>query len=296
MFVYHLMHRLMSAVPIANSIMASLSASDLSAFLFALGIELSNEMKQKYLNPIRDMPEHQDWVTERIVHGDVVMLVGKDVETLMGRIKDPQNPEHRRSRPYKMEIWLAVAPRVAFTDNSAFSGVNVGLNSVEDPEGKLNVQVLTGSIEDLRKKPHLFLMKTAFYQPPPDMWLTRARNTVWYTPTIPNENGIQVMFYIERWGQGRAIDAVVGPLDFIRKFGSTDQTTYSRIYPRLIKFSIEYGSQCEMTTPFVRLDMDTQKVRTAYGIPANRPIEYSISLVVTVNLTLIGYVILPVEL
>ena len=54
-----LIYRLMNAIPVADSIMNSLSVPDLSAFLFALGIELSDEMRQRYLDPIRDAREHQ---------------------------------------------------------------------------------------------------------------------------------------------------------------------------------------------------------------------------------------------
>lgn len=95
--------------PIRYSIISNLSASDLASFRWAMGLYMTPIEKEKYLNPLRDIPEYYDWFQKRMKHGDRVVLIGNDLADLMQRINDPIQYWSEGKGSKVINIWLAVA-------------------------------------------------------------------------------------------------------------------------------------------------------------------------------------------
>lgn len=93
---------------VLESILSSLSASDVSSFMCAFDVELPDTITNKYVNVMRDMPEHLNWITEQSELGNKVMLIGTDLERLGRRIISPSTYDRKNEKP--LCIWLVVAP------------------------------------------------------------------------------------------------------------------------------------------------------------------------------------------
>ncbi|RTE68454.1 hypothetical protein BHE90_017168 [Fusarium euwallaceae] len=98
-----------------DEILSLLSASE-AAYVLALinlpGNERSRASK-KYIKPIRDIPEHEQWINMMASKGHAVFLVGSDVPRLMMRLRSPLlywksfwGESFEDEKP--LRIWLAV--------------------------------------------------------------------------------------------------------------------------------------------------------------------------------------------
>jgi len=103
-----LRHMVANVTPVSDSIMNALSASDVSTMLYALGIKMTRETTMRYLNPIRDMPEHEGWIKSQISDGRKVVLVGKDVIELRDRIMNPVKFWSENVCRREIHVWIAV--------------------------------------------------------------------------------------------------------------------------------------------------------------------------------------------
>lgn len=103
-----LRHMVANVTPVSDSIMNALSASDVSTMLYALGIKMTRETTMKYLNPIRDMPEHEGWIKSQISDMRKVVLVGKGVVELRDRIMDPAKFWSKNVCRRRIHVWIAV--------------------------------------------------------------------------------------------------------------------------------------------------------------------------------------------
>ncbi|PPJ56472.1 hypothetical protein CBER1_10922 [Cercospora berteroae] len=88
-----------SSYPFSAGLFSLLSATNVSTFCYSLGITLTNAEKNSYLDPIRDVPEHENWLKEKIRKGYRVSFVGDDVLTLFNRIDDPEKYWVRNIKP-----------------------------------------------------------------------------------------------------------------------------------------------------------------------------------------------------
>ncbi|CAK1356605.1 unnamed protein product [Cercospora beticola] len=88
------LHPLLKALYLSYSFRAGLcsllSATNVSTFCNSLSITLTNAEKNSYLEPIRDLPEHENWLKKKFRKGYRVSFVGDDVLTLSNRIYDPE--------------------------------------------------------------------------------------------------------------------------------------------------------------------------------------------------------------
>lgn len=77
---------------ILDEILLQLSASE-GAYVLALvnlpeGQDLT-ALSKKYIKLIRDIPEHERWISTMISRGHTVLLIGSDIPHLMMRLEDP---------------------------------------------------------------------------------------------------------------------------------------------------------------------------------------------------------------
>lgn len=108
MTIYGLIYIITSVIPASDSIMDALSASDVSAMLCALRITLSDRTAKTYLSPIRDMPEHEEWIRGAILRRRRIMLVGKDASRLRDKIVNPLKFWSENTNKHVIHIWLVV--------------------------------------------------------------------------------------------------------------------------------------------------------------------------------------------
>lgn len=82
-----------SSYPVLESIMSSLTATDVSVFLytFSLADLVPDKTKEKYMNIYRDLPGYEDWIDTLRARGDTFIIVGNEINMLLKRYKDPMN-------------------------------------------------------------------------------------------------------------------------------------------------------------------------------------------------------------
>lgn len=94
--------------PIRSKLMNYLSATSLSMFCHAYDISLTTREKDSFLNPIRDMNDISDWIKNKMKDGHTVLLIGKDVERFVNRIKSPGMYEGEKVMMAPVTVWVAV--------------------------------------------------------------------------------------------------------------------------------------------------------------------------------------------
>ncbi|KAI4285576.1 MAG: hypothetical protein L6R38_000543 [Xanthoria sp. 2 TBL-2021] len=80
---------------------------------------MTSRMTMKYMNPIRDIPEHEGWIGTKIAEGNIVMMVGKDAIALRQRITDPERYSKQNPKKPMLSIWLMVTSRDPRADKVA---------------------------------------------------------------------------------------------------------------------------------------------------------------------------------
>ena len=82
-------HLFEDVAPIRQMITFYCTATDLATFCHALPTALTETEKRKFLNPIRDLELHEQWITDRVLEGHSVALVSQDLNLLLDRIRRP---------------------------------------------------------------------------------------------------------------------------------------------------------------------------------------------------------------
>jgi hypothetical protein len=85
--IFHLFE---NVYPVRHQIMFYTTATSLSTFCYATGIQLTDKEKEEFLKPIRDIPVQQEWIKSEIEKGTRISIVGKDVPAWLTRIKNPK--------------------------------------------------------------------------------------------------------------------------------------------------------------------------------------------------------------
>ena len=100
---------------ILDNILSQLSASEAAYVLAVIHLPEKERSKasKKYVKPIRDIPEHEQWISMMASKGHAVFLVGSDVRRLMMRLRSPllywksfEGKNFEDEKP--LRIWLAV--------------------------------------------------------------------------------------------------------------------------------------------------------------------------------------------
>ncbi|KAK5128652.1 hypothetical protein LTR08_003944 [Meristemomyces frigidus] len=96
---------------IRTNMMEVLTATDLATFCYSLKISLTDQETDKYLIPIRDLPEQVEWIRSRVRDGDTVNIVGRNLPLLYTRMRDPDRYwiEGRR-RHTIIRLWIVATP------------------------------------------------------------------------------------------------------------------------------------------------------------------------------------------
>ncbi|RMI91154.1 hypothetical protein CDV36_016614, partial [Fusarium kuroshium] len=100
---------------ILDEILSQLSASEAAYVLAFVNFqeEEHSKVSEKYIKPIRDIPEHEQWINMMASKGHAVFLVGSDIPRLMMRLRSPLRywksfggESFEDEKP--LRIWLAV--------------------------------------------------------------------------------------------------------------------------------------------------------------------------------------------
>ncbi|KAH7123396.1 hypothetical protein B0J13DRAFT_531511 [Dactylonectria estremocensis] len=100
--------RFITDYEVIKFIMENLSATDSSRFMYAVRAKMSDYIRNKYMSPIRDFPELEDWLRRMKRAGFTVTMVGRDLETLRRRIMYPWINSNPSDDP--LRVWMAVIP------------------------------------------------------------------------------------------------------------------------------------------------------------------------------------------
>lgn len=203
-------HECISAYPIVDGILSNLSATDSSAFLCAMKIELPDTTKNKYLKPVRDLPEHEEWIDSMVKAGNQVLLAGSDLLRLHTRILHPDTYNRKNERP--LCIWLICIPMDIIRYNNRSANGMQNYVMTWDGDFKTVHDVLkTYDIENVFNTPErgcpssMFICRFDHMVSLP----SSDRGSGWYVSTIHNQNNINIVYYASYSSRCSGLNACV---------------------------------------------------------------------------------------
>lgn len=205
-----LLHKCMGIYQVRSSILDELSGTDASALIWALGIVLTDHENRKYLNVLRDIPEHKEWIESMVSAGNKVMLIGSDLYRLFERISSPALFS-RGEGETRLCLWLAVVPWRVMDDEKLQGSHSMPRNGDDilanptsgipwrDPQISPAGQGQWASTAFVCRFDHMTELP-GFHG-----------HRDWHISTIPNENNIAVVFYANRSETKFGIKACLTP-------------------------------------------------------------------------------------
>jgi len=88
-YVSKVTHTLRDVLPVRNGVISALVSKDVALFTVALCIELTEREAIGFRNPLLDIFKDLEWATRLDGEGIRVTLVGKRLDILIARLKDP---------------------------------------------------------------------------------------------------------------------------------------------------------------------------------------------------------------
>ena len=198
--------------PIIYNILDYLSATDASLFMHTMMMRVTDGHMNKYINILRDIPEHQDWIDDMLKEGHKVMLIGEDLNEFGNRIMNPGKRDRKNER--KLCIWLAVVPvhAVVYNETNWQRFMDEGDGYIVTGRGAL---VRVGPEQEyVLSNPPRFLMRAGgnndhaemidnkivrsmflFHSPVTLISTTLPHFQPWVKSFYINNNNISVMFY-----------------------------------------------------------------------------------------------------
>jgi hypothetical protein len=107
---YHIEHLFETLYPFRESLMHNLTATDLATFCYSAKIKLSEQEKTKYLVPIRDLPQQEEWIRNWVKDGNRLTIMGKNIPLWFERIKNPHRYWAEYERHVAVRMWIIVPP------------------------------------------------------------------------------------------------------------------------------------------------------------------------------------------
>lgn len=105
-----------ASYPVLESIMSSLTATDVSVFLytFSLTNSVPTKARKRYMNIHRDLPGYEDWIEDVQSKGDTVLIAGTDINKLLDRYRDPVTYWIKNEYPDKCRIWIMAVCSISY--------------------------------------------------------------------------------------------------------------------------------------------------------------------------------------
>lgn len=215
-----------SRYPIVELILSSLSATDCSSFIHATKIDLPHKIVNKYVNIMRDIPEHLDWILEQRSIGNRVDLVGVDLERWGRRIMHPWEYDRKNEKP--LCIWLMVTP----SRGSRTMHANGHFLSWQ---GKMTDITQLGLVDSMPFGPRggstSHYMENGEWEEIENILSTTfvcrfdhmsglpsgIKSSNWFISTIPNENNIKIVYFAGHHMIDRGLRAYLEPCIESRK-------------------------------------------------------------------------------
>ncbi|KAK3626279.1 hypothetical protein LTR22_023219 [Elasticomyces elasticus] len=99
----------MTVYSIRVSMMEHLTATDLATLCYALELSLTQQEKNMYLLPIRDLPRQEQWIKSRVENGARVTIMSKDLPLWLMRMRNPHEYWSMCTTHIAVRIWI-IAP------------------------------------------------------------------------------------------------------------------------------------------------------------------------------------------
>jgi hypothetical protein len=250
-----------SSYPVLIAIMDQMTATEVSVFLYSLGLvnEVSDGIKMKYMNVRRDLGHVEDWVDELLRRGDPVVLAGRDLNQMEWMYKKPETYWiHNRVIP-RFTLWCLGMSKVGYECRKRNNNSNGG------PEWHVAQGVHTYGITKegtLRKKPwgmtkhesrscsgtgrscEGLLDSTHMFLPGPGLWkdcywdLVGERGAEHHSMKV---NNITLYFGSEFMSDNLVIDSYFGKSmpDVTSEFGDNSVIKYMNMRTNTVRYAIE---------------------------------------------------------
>lgn len=179
------MEPLLNEVLIVDSIMSSLSASDASS------IVMTDKMIMKYINSIRDVPEHEDWINTMIADGNLRLMVDKDAVALKQRIMNPETYWKLNPKKPTLSTWIMATSKITLDDHRDPSYRDQGMW----PKDSHPIEGMCSCCNQQHPDPAHTCPNTARFKIPKGL-LRGCGYTRQYTSTLAKTDGINVYFYV----------------------------------------------------------------------------------------------------
>lgn len=207
----------------------ALTPSEIALFTAVTRCELSEAERSRYLVAVREFPQYELWLRERLDRGDSVAVVGEGAKRMRERFLDPLKFWETQAPGRDFNVWLAVVPHLADGFENA---VTVDWQLVLPKARHAFVESAEGQLRNL------FLIP-----PGADVRETsRATGVTWYS-SLRAENGIRVHFCNNPYYPGSQTTT------FLMRHGDFDDFSP----PRLVDIHREYYAQYGFKTFFINL-------------------------------------------
>ncbi|KAF2103238.1 hypothetical protein NA57DRAFT_72216 [Rhizodiscina lignyota] len=200
-FLYDIFVRL---YPIKVILFQYLTASEVALAAALVRYQFTDAEKGRWLSYLRDMPEHRPWVETMLSEGHEVRIVGKDRRLLMERIERPLQFWSKHRGQEKIVLWLLVLhsqanPRLIEENDRKDETVFMNI------DGSVSRAKITSPVPNVI--PETFV--TMYIAPPGGVSdYARDNNGLdWYISRVPNQNGIEVLFFISQHKSNRSTAA-----------------------------------------------------------------------------------------
>lgn len=247
--------------PVKRELFNALTASEASMLAVLLDYTFTEKEGEVWLNPIRDMPEHEEWIRQALKDGHAVTLIGKDVSLLLGRINDPLGFwKHNRGRE-KLVIWLSVLHRCASMEWLARNQGNRAYRRVY-MTGDGSIDIVDLSAVSLNRPSAKDLMNMTMFMTPPTKLVGYASDSEgfdWYRSERQNESNLEILFFKSShpYHTSTACVKVLSELDLTKCFGGARRT----FVPDLVEDftpETESAETCYIQTTFLNLNSGKQ--------------------------------------
>ncbi len=101
-----LINLLTNVSPARRLIMEYLTATDVATLCYTCPIKLTDWEKKMLLKPIRDLPEHKDWIKAEIGKGTKITIMSTHIPMWMMRVKKPSEYWTTTAQHAMVRVWI----------------------------------------------------------------------------------------------------------------------------------------------------------------------------------------------
>lgn len=188
-YVFHCVY------PVQTTILTFLTASEAALVASLVSYRFSDAEGRRWLHPIRDLPEHSDWARKMMAEGHAVTLVGKDLDRLVSRIRDPIGFWEKHRGEERFVLWLSV---LHMHGSRAWLQGHYAQNPHQHVVMRPDGEVVAVNILSEPYEPFPDTLVTMFIPPPCGVneYARDSDGLDWYISAVPNRSNVDVLFFL----------------------------------------------------------------------------------------------------